>query len=1136
MKEIIENFIKELSFGLYILCGSTGCGKTHITLDLIFRIAEEYKKKGIKIFFVTPLIKNVKDPYDKLKELFVKQGKEDWFNENVIHVKSVLDAFLAGTELIDQNKDSLFQTSEFIEIKLQYDLYKRNESNPELKKMISEQLATSEASFRKIIEDDLTKEKGETAKKNYFRKKHPELLKLYPTVLSDEKTVFFMSFRKFYSKNITLINKSDRFINLKLTDNALVFLDEIDSCKSWALNAEIEEQTKANGNGNIALFHSIRNGISRHLPSVIYNYQPTKQEESLPKAELEDVISRKQASLRKLYKEMRNVINETDQDIHFSDAFKVVNPNMKRKYIYNSQLYITFADNKNRCDIIVEWDKEGMVNNITFIPLDDYKKYTDEHKNAKRMTIIMARIKGADKYFTFGVGNLAENYCKWINANKGPNEDERTLSDSIASILRPLGITDEKVINMIMERFLGEKKIYNIERISTSLYEKGIRYFEFLDGKRRDCETEIKEYAIEETPELFLYQLAKKAHVIGLSATGLIPSNISNFDLKYLKMRLGNNFYIPSKDEVGRMNQTILDRFNNNKSKITVNSIDGNDAIVQMKDRFIDEKDYYSTKKKIEIESAKLDENNDGTYFRNRYMKMLDAIFKYIDSNAQVHLSILNNNFKDGDLLYGEEFIKHLLVDVGHPEIEVISLISSDFDARKEKYLNLAKEGKRVLLLASFASCSAGQNLFYEVDGDKYDISSLYVERPTNVLVNPMKFDPKKDNTKDLLNYFYQIESIAENNEIDYREKEFYIRKAFHHLNGEKCSRTDRTDIYQTKTVLYAALSYVTQGIGRISRVVDKNSDIETNIYLDRDILEKLDFSIFDNDAINKELRAVVDYQKNNDYKVKEITIPQNIVAAVNNNRYYESWINQQLSTPWRVESMDLWMSLRRWLIKNPFKNSFCEDELNYKNFYFESTEVIDNYYIYKKPENEKTFLNDYEISVTPKDKYHKVFDNTFDLLEGNVEVVKWFNELEYPTRIEPSKYLMLPCFFKQIYNGILGEELGRLVFKNKLGIDLNEIKDPTIFEKFDFVIDNNYVDFKMWNDNGKELPMEHIKEKLDSVSGKQAFIINIYGNNSEDIHQYGNVYVIPSIIDRNTFEFNVKALMFINKMIRSVE
>lgn len=1135
MKKIIDSFIKENPNGLLLNARSTGSGKTYDAECFILEKAEEYKNKGEKIFFVTPLLKNVEAPFNELKELFKSKGKEKWFDENVIFIKSVLDSFLEGIEKIDTSKDILFESKEFKEVIAQYQLYKRNEQNIALKEMFMNQLSALERDFRKMIEEELKDFKGSATKRNHIVKKHPELLKLYPSILSSEKTVFFMSFSKFYSKNITLINRSERFIDSKLTEGALIFLDEFDSAKSWALDAEIENQTKYSKIGNVNLFHQIRNGITRNLPNSIYKYEPTKQELLLSEEEQYDVIKSKEESLKSVYSEMKNVINEVSNDIHFSEPYKVQNPDTRRKYIYSSQFYITFADDKGRCDILVNWDKEALENKIYFIPLNECEKFKDENPCAKRMTVILARIKGADRYFISGIGYLAENYCKWINSNKNHNEDERTLSDAIASILKPLGMADENIVNLVVECMTGIKKSITVEKISTSIYEKGIRYFEFLDGKGRDFETEIKEYAIVETPEQFLLNLAKKANVVGLSATCLIPSNISNFDLKYIKNKLGNDYYEPNKDDLGNMYENDMKRLEQNKSKIYVHSLIGDNVLDCIKDKFNDEKDYYSFKKKIEIYSFQQAQDGKGEFFKIRYLKMIDSIVKFIETNSQVHLAILNNNFSDAFDLYGIDFLKDFLTKIGENDIEVISLISADFEFRKNHYLKCAKEGKRIILLASFASCSAGQNLYYEKEGNRFDISSLYIENPTNILVDPTKFDIKEDNTKEMLRYFYQIESISENNEMDWRDKEFYIRKAFHHLNGERIQSDSKISPYKTETVLNAALSIVIQSAGRISRVVNKGEDITTNIYLDNTILEKIDFSILDGQAINKELQAIIDFQKNNNFDVQTISLPQNLISASNNNRYYGGWINQQLSTPWRLESMTLWQELRKWLIRNPYKDSFDNSELDYKNLYIELDDKQDNYYI---RENEKSHskVKEYEFSTSMKEKYKLVFDDMFSLIKGNKDIESKFIELGYPTSITPSKFLMLPCFYAAIYKGIVGEEIGRIVFEDNLGIKLNQIDDPSKFEKFDFMYLDNYIDFKFWDDDGYDLQIEHIERKLNDIKGKYAFIVNVYGNNSESIHCYGNVFVIPSLIDRKTFEYNSHAIQFINKKIREDE
>ncbi len=44
------------------------------------------------------------------------------------------------------------------------------------------------------------------------------------------------------------------------------------------------------------------------------------------------------------------------------------------------------------------------------------------------------------------------------------------------------------------------------------------------------------------TPELFLAGVCSKALVVGISATAGLYTNIGNYDLKYLKSRLGDSF------------------------------------------------------------------------------------------------------------------------------------------------------------------------------------------------------------------------------------------------------------------------------------------------------------------------------------------------------------------------------------------------------------------------------------------------------------------------------------------------------------------------------------------------------------------------------------------------------------------
>lgn len=66
-----------------------------------------------------------------------------------------------------------------------------------------------------------------------------------------------------------------------------------------------------------------------------------------------------------------------------------------------------------------------------------------------------------------------------------------------------------------------------------------------------------------------------------------------------------------------------------------------------------------------------------------------------------------------------------------------------------------------------------------------------------------------------------------------------------------------------------------------------------------------------------------------------------------------------------------------------------------------------------------------------------------------------------------PNEYIMSPALFNNIYKGALGEAAGWVWFRNVLGIQLDMIREPALFELFDYKVPGLpvYVDFKNWRD-----------------------------------------------------------------------
>ena len=93
----------------------------------------------------------------------------------------------------------------------------------------------------------------------------------------------------------------------------------------------------------------------------------------------------------------------------------------------------------------------------------------------------------------------------------------------------------------------------------------------------------------------------------------------------------------------------------------------------------------------------------------------------------------------------------------------------------------------------------------------------------------------------------------------------------------------------------------------------------------------------------------------------------------------------------------------------------------------------------------------------------------------------------------------MSPVLFQNIYKGALGEVAGSFILERELGLSLHEIEDPNCFEFFDFMLDGGfYFDFKHWKSKtqmDQTVMRNKTLVKLNAVSGKRAFIINLFSD-----------------------------------------
>ena len=106
MEELIRNFRDEKESGLLLIDYPTGVGKTYNAVKYILN-----HKDDEKIFYITPLKKNLFEVYEKLN---MEMNDENWFSKNVILLKSNFDSIFDNIlDINDNDGDELLSKESF---------------------------------------------------------------------------------------------------------------------------------------------------------------------------------------------------------------------------------------------------------------------------------------------------------------------------------------------------------------------------------------------------------------------------------------------------------------------------------------------------------------------------------------------------------------------------------------------------------------------------------------------------------------------------------------------------------------------------------------------------------------------------------------------------------------------------------------------------------------------------------------------------------------------------------------------------------------------------------------------------------------------------------------------------------------
>lgn len=1128
--------------GLFLLDMPTGYGKTHAVLDYICNASLDKSNSKKRFFFITTLKKNL--PIKELENRFKNKGQLDKFKEKFLFIDANADCVIAGltNEIITKIPSEIKSTDEYNSFHNDVKFLQNSAGKAELRGLvgsIKDNLRSkSEPAFRRLLQKKLAKEFPTVTKRiNAIKtdEKWRWLGELYPAVFTRDRQIIFMSMDKFLTRNTTIVESSYMFYNSDIIDNATIFIDEFDATKETMLKNIIQNGLRDKID-YIELFKDIYSALhTNEFPATLTTPSKQRNESEYKDRTLQSIIDGIQEKADAIY---------NNYTLQFSHRTSDITDNTKN-FLFQDHQFHSILDEKYLY-ITTESDTKNRINRICFSP----NKPNAEKNNIQ---IMLGKLRGFIKYFQTGINILAINYMQCKAECKKDGNDEFTMESAIRSVLAVFSLKPAYIDYITSQILIAPHKAKGNTKNSDfdlSFYENGFRFYSFEDDTVHDMQSKIMMCSFQTTPEKILLRFCEKAKIVGISATATVPSVIGNYDLDYLKSR--TVFSLPSEKDKKRLNENFS------------NSLCGYDN-VSINVELLGEKvrDNYSIDAWKEIfESDEIAEaihsniNNmlsadKEMYYKERYVRIALAYKQFVKhDDIQSFLCVLTKHPRKGDKYLDKEVLNEIfkcIIAENNASIDTktpfYQLDGDEYDTKKEEITDKLSKGQKLFVISVYQTIGAGQNLQYKIPegltnelikindhspNDKKDFDAIYLEKPTNLLVNLNNNLSEEDFVK----YLYHTEFLQETSELSMVDASQHIKRAFRcYIDGNTDQGQYVKNAYNSKSVVLLSTRTIIQAIGRICRTNQKRTNIY--IFADSRIAESVDTSIQNDRLLNKEFIALLDKvreQQKNLGIVKGSLEDKAALLSIKANKY----INNMLRDNWTDDKMEKWQQLRELVLKSPtISEAEVSGNLAAKNFYVELLEK-NNRLFYSQKEDYSMI----QIGFTKKSNLNlEVSDvaSKLNILMSISELKTFFAENGWATHFEKNDYIMSPTLFNNIYKGALGEAVGKYLFEQVLNLEMEEISVPALFELFDYKVKNHsvYVDFKNWHEttifNDKEM-LNKIKDKASKCNNCKCVIIaNIVSEKKwETLHKKENgltVVEIPSLLVGNdSLEYNNEA------------
>ena len=1112
-RELLDYFRDDYAGpGLLLAEAPTGYGKTYQTVQAIYTYLKEGGAR--RVLFVTTLLKNL--PTEDLRRAYEQDGRGDRFGKEVLVLRSAADTVL---DAIGQYEvPASFQSDAYRALATACQKYRRyhaqtGDAATEVARGAYDSIRTElEPAFRRELESRLHKKfpGGAQARRAAIRnqKEYQWIAAFYPAVFWPDYKVLLLSVKKLMARNIPIVEPSFDCLSDRMLQGSILCLDEFDATRANILDSLIEQSMNLQAD-YLQLFVQVYKGIRMHQASQELTVLRKKYETGRTIA-WQDLLDQAEA----IY-----------QDGALQYSMKTVSDTLTqgRNFLFHDISYLTVLD-AGRTHIRAVHNEDQAQVQVYFDTPEEYQRHKDEPRLV--LQTILRRIHVFLLRFQRYVYGWADAYARQVNAGKRPEEDLYPVAAAAESIFREYGLSPEQVRLMTVELKKEAGTPHTLTAPDLSFYENGFRLFEFIDDDRHRTQTHLHYLQLQNTPEKVLLYLCRRAKVVGLSATGGLPTVLGNYDLRYLREQLGSRFRslsVDTQEKIRREMERLWEPYRDGRIRVDLTVLDRQDLPWQQR-----LKEIFGAGPDARLYEQQFTIMGLPEYQCQRYCNLFSAM-KAFWQHSEIRAFLCLNQLlpapgkRDLDETLLCKALETLRVLFAPEEQGKLVVLRSGerFEQAKNQLLQSLAEGERRIIFSSYQTLGAGQNLQYPVKGrtgliclneeadpadsrmNHKDVDALYLGDITHVTVNLQ--DAAHWQGSDLMRYCFQMECLYQNDEISRQTMQSLLKNAIGHFSGKReIHAAAQAQLKGCPSFSGRITRDVVQAVGRMGRTFLKRPVIY--LFTTTQVLQNLDVDYLDGTLVAPETEALVRVGRT--LQAASHSADRNHLEAERIATCGNAYLMRMLSASWTAESMALWKQLRQTVLRHPRADEVLrKSDSVIHSFYLPLSSTCSSYFYAQKGDFSEVRLafgaDKAAFAAVLRKEHFSVAPSEVSAEEARLPILlrypglrAYFEEQGWATDFGDGPYMMSPVHFQNIYKGALGEVAGAYILQRELGLELQEIEDPASFELFDFAgPDGLWFDFKHWKSGTRQdegTVRRKTLDKLASVAGRRAFLINL--------------------------------------------